>query len=227
MAAGDRIALIGPSGGGKSTLMRVLAGLYDPQRVQYAVEGEAAAGVRHLGSISTLIPQESESSKRRCATTSRRGGILGRTDRACGAFECARRGRRVTAAKVGHAAVRTGIDLSGGQRQRLALARGLLAGERSSILLLDEPTSALDQATETAVFERLREGLPDTCIIASIHRLSALIYFNRVIVMADGRIADSGTVAEILERQPAFREVVYSAAHGAVQQPVTTARTVH
>ena len=60
VAAGDRIALIGPSGGGKSTLMRVLAGLYDPQRVQYAVDGEAAAGVRHLGSISTLIPQESE-----------------------------------------------------------------------------------------------------------------------------------------------------------------------
>ena len=106
-----------------------------------------------------------------------------------------------------------GINLSGGQRQRLALARGLLAGKRSSVLLLDEPTSALDQATEATVFERLREGLPDTCIIASIHRLSALIYFNRVIVMAEGRIADSGTLAEILERQPAFREIVYSAAH--------------
>ena len=68
------------------------------------------------------------------------------------------------------------------------------------MLLLDEPTSALDRATEATVFERLREGLPDTCIIASIHRLSALIYFNRVIVMAEGRIADSGTRAEILER---------------------------
>ena len=83
---------------------------------------------------------------------------------------------------------------------------------------MDEPTSALDQATEAAVFERLRQGLPDTCIIASIHRLSALIYFNRVIVMAEGRIADAGTVADVLERQPAFREVVYAAAHGAVRE---------
>ena len=74
------------------------------------------------------------------------------------------------------------------------------------------------ERTQAAVFERLRQGLPDTCIIASIHRLSALIYFNLVIVMAEGRIADAGTVADVLERQPAFREVVYAAAHGAVRE---------
>jgi ABC-type multidrug transport system fused ATPase/permease subunit len=73
----------------------------------------------------------------------------------------------------------------------------------------------------------LRTGLPDTCLIASIHRLSALVYFNRVIVMAEGRVVDSGTVAEILERQPAFREVVYSAAHAAVPAPEPVPRTVH
>jgi ATP-binding cassette subfamily B protein len=120
-----------------------------------------------------------------------------------------------------------GINLSGGQRQRLSLARGLLAGAHSSLLLLDEPTSALDQATEATVFERLRSGLPESCLIASIHRLSALVYFNRVIVMAEGRVVDSGTVAEILERQPAFREVVYSAAHAAVPAPEPVPRTVH
>jgi ABC-type bacteriocin/lantibiotic exporter with double-glycine peptidase domain len=122
-----------------------------------------------------------------------------------------------------------GINLSGGQQQRLALARGLLAAERSSVLLLDEPTSALDQATEAAVFERLRAGLPQTCLIASIHRLSALVYFDRVIVIAEGRVVDSGTVAEILERQPAFREVVYSAAHDAARMPAAQPqpRTVH
>jgi ATP-binding cassette, subfamily B, bacterial len=77
------------------------------------------------------------------------------------------------------------------------------------------------------VFERLREGLPHTCLIASIHRLSALVYFNRVIVMAEGRIVDSGTVAEILERQPAFREVVYSTAHGVAREPEAVPRVVH
>ena len=62
-------------------------------------------------------------------------------------------------------------------------------------------------------------GWPNTCLIASIHRLGALVYFNRIIVMAEGRVVDSGTVAEILERQPAFREVVYSAAHANPQPP--------
>ncbi|HSC97529.1 MAG TPA: ATP-binding cassette domain-containing protein [Casimicrobiaceae bacterium] len=190
---GDRVALIGPSGGGKSTLMRVLAGLYDPQRVQYVVDGEAVANVRHLGSISTLIPQEAEVFEATLRDNLTFGAAYPET-----AIE---RAAHLSALDAVAAALpqkwdmplsERGINLSGGQRQRLALARGLLAGEESSLLLLDEPTSALDQATEATVFERLREGLPDTCIVASIQRLSALIYFNRMIVMAEGRVADSG-----------------------------------
>jgi ABC-type multidrug transport system fused ATPase/permease subunit len=219
---GDRIALIGPSGGGKSTLMRVLAGLYDPQNVQYVVDGEVAAGVRHLASISTFVPQEAEVFE----ATLRENLTFG----AAYSEQAIERAAYLSALDAVAASLpqkwemplsERGINLSGGQRQRLALARGLLAGQHSSVLLLDEPTSALDQATEAAVFERLRQGLPETCIIASIHRLSALIYFNRVIVMAEGRIADAGTVAEVLERQPAFREVVYAAAHGAVRESVS------
>ena len=217
---GDRIALIGPSGGGKSTLLRVLAGLYDPQHAQYDVDGETAEGVRSLASIATLIPQETE--------------IFEATLRENLTFGAARSDEEIERVawlsaldavanslpqKWDMPLSERGINLSGGQRQRLSLARGLLAAEHGSLLLLDEPTSALDQATEAVVFERLREGLPQTCVIASIHRLGALVYFDRVIVMADGRVVDSGTVAEILERQPAFREVVYSAAHANPKLP--------
>jgi ABC-type multidrug transport system fused ATPase/permease subunit len=231
---GDRIALIGPSGGGKSTLLRVLAGLYVPERGQFDVDGETAEGVRSLASIATLIPQESEIFE----ATLRENLTFGvpRSDEEI---------ERVAWLSVLDAVANSlpqkwsmplserGINLSGGQRQRLSLARGLLAAEHSSVLLLDEPTSALDQATEAAVFERLREGLPEACLVASIHRLSALVYFNRVIVMAEGRVVDAGTVAEILERQPAFREVVYSAAHAsappaeAVAPPIAVPPTVH
>ena len=217
---GDRIALIGPSGGGKSTLLRVLAGLYDPQHAQYDVDGETAEGVRSLASIATLIPQETE--------------IFEATLRENLTFGAARSDEEIDRVawlsaldavanslpqKWDMPLSERGINLSGGQRQRLSLARGLLAAEHGSLLLLDEPTSALDQATEAVVFERLREGLPQTCVIASIHRLGALVYFDRVMVMADGRVVDSGTVAEILERQPAFREVVYSAAHANPKLP--------
>ena len=217
---GDRIALIGPSGGGKSTLLRVLAGLYDPQHAQYDVDGETAEGVRSLASIATLIPQETE--------------IFEATLRENLTFGAARSDEEIDRVawlsaldavanslpqKWDMPLSERGINHSGGQRQRLSLARGLLAAEHGSLLLLDEPTSALDQATEAVVFERLREGLPQTCVIASIHRLGALVYFDRVMVMADGRVVDSGTVAEILERQPAFREVVYSAAHANPKLP--------
>jgi ABC-type bacteriocin/lantibiotic exporter with double-glycine peptidase domain len=73
------------------------------------------------------------------------------------------------------------------------------------LLLLDEPTSALDQATEARVFERLREGLPDACVVASVHRLSALGHFDKVIVMADGHVTDAGPTAEVLRRHPHLR----------------------
>jgi ABC-type bacteriocin/lantibiotic exporter with double-glycine peptidase domain len=214
---GDHVALIGASGGGKSTLLRLLAGLYEPQHGYYQVDGETRFGLRNLGAVATLIPQEAE-----VFEASLRDNVTFGHDFAPGALE---RAAYLSAFDAVAAALpqgwatpisERGQNLSGGQRQRLALARGLLAAGESSIVLLDEPTSALDQATEARVFERLRDGLPDTCIVASIHRLSALGYFDKVIVMADGEVVDAGPVAEVLERQPQIREMAYAAAHAAL-----------
>ena len=206
----------------------MLAGLYAPEHGQYDVDGETAEGVRSLASISTLIPQETEIFEATLRENLTFGVTRGDADIERVAWLSALDAvANSLPQKWNMPLSERGINLSGGQRQRLSLARGLLAAEHSSVLLLDEPTSALDQATEATVFERLREGLPDTCIIASIHRLGALVYFNRVIVMAEGRVVDAGTVAEILERQPAFREVVYSAAHANPQPPEVTPHTVH
>ncbi len=100
-----------------------------------------------------------------------------------------------------------GMNLSGGQRQRLCLARGLLAARGSSLLLLDEPTSALDPVTEAEVHRRLDASFADACIVASVHRMSLLEHFDRVVLMDGGRVVDSGTVGELLGRQALFREL--------------------
>ena len=89
----------------------------------------------------------------------------------------------------------------------MALARGILAAQGSSLLLLDEPTSSLDAVTESRIFGELKHAVPDACIVAAVHRLNLLTRFDRVVFMAEGRVLDTGTVAELLQRQPVFSEL--------------------
>jgi ABC-type multidrug transport system fused ATPase/permease subunit len=211
---GRRIALIGPSGSGKSTLLRVLAGLYQPMHGYYQVDGDTGFGLRSLSSIATLVPQETE-----VFEASVRDNLTFGVPHGDPAIH------RATYASAFDAVVdalprgldtpisERGLNLSGGQRQRLALARAFLAADPkvahgSSLLLLDEPTSALDQETEMRVFRRLDERMPDVCIVASIHRMSALAAFDQVILMQSGRIVDTGTADELIARQPLMRKLV-------------------
>lgn len=200
---GSRIALIGASGGGKSTLLRTLAGLYLPQQGELLRDG-TALNWAELRTLATLIPQEAE------------------------VFEASVEenltfGEPATAADL-QSAVYTGVfdevlqrmpdglnsplnergsNLSGGQRQRLALARGALAAQGSSLLLLDEPTSALDPHSESRVFDRLFAAFPTACIVASVHRPSLLNRFDTVVVMDAGRVVDAGPRDEVLARHSA------------------------
>ena len=212
---GERIALIGPSGGGKSTLLRLLAGLYDPREGKYRIDGREAPGVKHLGSIATLIPQESD-----VFEASVRENLTFGVDYPKEAIE---RALHLSAFDAVVDALPQGLDtkisergfnLSGGQRQRLALARGLLAARDSSLILLDEPTSALDQVTESQVFGRLRSGMPNATMIASVHRMSALPHFDRLVLMSEGRVVDSGTLGDVLARQPMLRDMVEAGGRG-------------
>jgi ATP-binding cassette subfamily B protein len=205
---GERIALVGESGSGKSSLMRVLSGLYDPERVHFVVDDRPHPELVDLGSATTLIPQDPE-----IFETTVRGNVVMGLDyteeeiaRAC---DLARLSPVVEAMPHGLETqiVERGSNLSGGQKQRLALARGILAAKSSSLIMLDEPTSSLDPSTEARVYANMMALFPDACILSTIHRLHLLPRFDRVIYMADGRVVDAGTVRDLVKRQPRFRDL--------------------
>ena len=217
---GERLALVGPSGAGKSTLLRALAGLYEAKAAHIAVDGQYVPEARDLAPVATLIPQEAEifeASVRENITFDEPvpEAELMRAIQAA-AFDPV---LEKLPGKLDAPMAERGTNLSGGQRQRLALARGLLAARHSSVLLLDEPTSALDSLTEIHVHSRILEAFPDACIVASVHRLGLLAHFDKVVFMVAGRVEDVGTVAELVQRQPAFAVMMATMGPGAVPQP--------
>jgi ABC-type multidrug transport system fused ATPase/permease subunit len=215
MQRGERIALVGGSGAGKSSLLRVLAGLYQPTRGHYLVDGLAQVDLRDLSRWATLIPQEYdvfEGTVRENLTFGAAAAELAIAQ----ALQTSGFDAVVDALPQGLETPITerGFNLSGGQRQRLALARGLLAAAGRPILLLDEPTSALDQATESLVLDRIGSAWSDGIVLASVHRMALLEKFHRVVYMADGRVVDVGTVEALRERQPLFRALLRQADAG-------------
>jgi ABC-type multidrug transport system fused ATPase/permease subunit len=198
---GARVALIGPSGGGKSTLLRVLAGLYLPQRGELRRDGRAMDWAE-LRILATLIPQEAEVFE---ASVQENLTFGEPTDTAtvqwavhAGVFdEVLQRLPEGLDSTINE----RGSNLSGGQRQRLALARGALAAQGSSLLLLDEPTSALDPQAEGRMFDRMDAAFPSACIVASVHRPSLLARFDTVIIMEAGRVIDAGPREKVLARR--------------------------
>jgi len=198
---GTRVALIGPSGGGKSTLLRTLAGLYAPQEGTLWRDG-AAVPWAELRTLATLIPQEAEVFE----ASVEENLTFGEACDAAALQSAVHAGvfdevlQRMPAGLQSPLTER-GANLSGGQRQRLALARGALAAQGSSLLLLDEPTSALDPQAEGRVFDRMAAAFPTACIVASVHRPSLLPRFDTVVVVEAGRVVDAGPRDEVLARR--------------------------
>lgn len=205
IAPGERIGLVGPSGAGKSTLMHLLLRLYDLEGGRIRIDGQDIAGVtqQSLRQQIGVVSQDTALLHRSIADNL----LYGRPDASPAQLQAALvqaradafidtlvdgQGRTGLQAHVGE----RGVKLSGGQRQRIAIARVLL--KDAPILVLDEATSALDSEVEAAILDSMDALMAGKTVIAIAHRLSTIARMDRLVVMDQGRIVESGTHAALI-----------------------------
>ena len=200
--AGSFVGICGPSGAGKSTVLRLLFRFYDPESGRVLIDGQDLRGVTQesLREALALVPQDVVLFN----DTLRANIIYGRP----GASEAeirdvlkrARLDAFVDSLPDGLETVvgERGLKLSGGEKQRVGVARAIL--KNPAVLVLDEATSALDSQTERDVQIALAEAAKGRTTIAVAHRLSTIAGADRIIVLDDGHVAETGTHAELLAR---------------------------
>jgi ATP-binding cassette subfamily B protein len=197
---GQRVALVGPSGGGKSTVFALILGFYRPDDGRILFDGRDAAGfaVESLRSTMAIVPQEVLLFGGTIRENIEYGRPGASPDEIVAAARLANAHEFISALPEGYDTLvgPRGVKVSGGQRQRIAIARAVLADPR--ILLLDEATSALDSESERLVHEALDQLMAGrTCVIIA-HRLSTVRHADRILVIHHGRIVEHGTHDELL-----------------------------
>jgi subfamily B ATP-binding cassette protein MsbA len=197
---GQTVAIVGRSGSGKSTLVSLLPRFYDPQSGQVLLDGVDLRDYRlhdlrrQLSLVSQDVMLIDDTIRNNIAFSAPGADAAGveRAARAAHVLDFAQELPQGLDTGVGE----RGTLLSGGQRQRVAIARALL--KNAPVLILDEAMSALDSESERAVQEALGELLRDRTTLVIAHRLSTIESADRIIVLDEGRIVESGTHAELL-----------------------------
>jgi ATP-binding cassette subfamily B protein len=204
--AGENVALVGPSGAGKTTVFQLLLRFYDPQQGTVTIDGVdiRAADPAEVRSRLALVPQEPVIFAASVADNVRYGRPDATDDEVRAVCEAAFATEFIDRLPERYASFlgERGVRLSGGQRQRLAIARAILADR--PILLLDEATSALDAESESMVQLALERLMAGRTVLIIAHRLATVRHADRIAVMEQGRIIATGTHDELTRSSPLY-----------------------
>jgi len=202
VSPGETVALVGPSGAGKSTLFHLLLRFYDARHGSVSVDGVPVreVGLAELRQRIGIVPQDSTIFSTSAMENIRYGRPGASDDEVIAAARSAFAHDFILALPEGYGSFlgERGVRLSGGQRQRIAIARAML--KNPPLLLLDEATSALDAESERMVQAALEAAMKDRTTLVIAHRLATVQRADRIVVLEQGRIVDTGTHAELVAR---------------------------
>lgn len=205
IARGAKIALVGPSGGGKSTLLKIMGGLLVPKRCDIIVDDHERLTLEEISSSVLIVPQEPEVFSETARYNLTMGELFSQQEMSFFVSLCK---IEDVLAKLPQGwdsfLAESGMNLSVGEKQRVALARGLLRAKNRSLILLDEPTSSLDPMTEKQIFYGLLHHFADRTIITACHRLALVPLFDTIVFIRRGKIEEVGSFPELLERKGSF-----------------------
>lgn len=211
---GEKLALVGSNGAGKSTMVKLICGFYRPTEGKILIDGRditsldmdwymsriAAVFQRPLvlsftiaENVSGKIPEQTDSA--RCEKALRLAGLWQKVDSL----------PKKMKTYLGKEVEEDGVSLSGGELQKLMLARALYQG--ASLLLLDEPTAALDAIAESEMYERYGKLLEGQTALFISHRLASTRFCDRILFLRDGKIAEEGTHDELMQRSGLYRDM--------------------